>query len=716
MSHLNTCCVVPLQYGCVLCVKGIAVKHIYIYIYTQLISYISKQRLWLLLVPEKAEEVIAELLSLESLPDCLVDEFTRRFREMFSSPEALRSWKCRGVLVMLGRLLRLDITRIECRHAMLRTLVRKSVTWKPILAEVSAHFLLSRHRIQATHRNDLLKEMFAQFGFVDGRTSARNKRRVASSKKPAPKRKCKQKKYKVSTDGSCTIAVPKPKRRDGGGAYRAALRMQLEGKQFGSEAASRDAFRQAVRQYKQWKNADTPEYRRCVEIGRAARAACKRGLPAFGRTRLSISSRKSHRQHKVLKHIVGGSAAASAEQNDVIADNSLLPRELKPLYEFVCKEDVLRSLQKHTECQSQQDADMIGMFGHSGRVCAPSSFDIGECQWSCPVQPLLEKLVAVLDQDSQTKSTHMNRLVNLWKAKHLGIAHESAAPMPSGVDDGPPPQQCRSIRGRSVCSEAGFCTCIGSRPYVPLPRAFAGALRQWIGKDKAANTEFLQGLLVAHVFAEGAQVEHWLHLGMGNLNSDRFTLMHLQPSAIWMQQCAQRRRCDAVALECPADVWPVSFFSLNSLSEELVWFIELYQVDVHEPSDLPVTFCASQFLVHPFPEPLKDLMWRPFDGARPDSKRLAIRYAGDVERRRLADRMHKAQSIQGSLKHPPLVEDGHPPRVDEEDGNGPPLDDDDEDNDAWGISDDEEEDPDAAAGSGAAAPRYNMSKTNCVLC
>ena len=166
--------------------------------------------------------------------------------------------------------------------------------------------------------------------------------------------------------------------------------------------------------------------------------------------------------------------------------------------------------------------------------------------------------MAVLDQDLQTKSTALNQLINLWKGKHLGIAHTNAAPMPVGVDDGLPPQQCRSLRGRSVCLEAGFCTCIGSRPYVPLPRAFAGAVRQWIGKDKVANTEFQQGLLVAHVFAEGAEVEHWLHTGMGNLNSERYALMSLQPSVIWMQQQAQRRRRDAVSLECPPDVWPAS--------------------------------------------------------------------------------------------------------------------------------------------------------------
>ena len=56
--------------------------------------------------------------------------------------------------------------------------------------------------------------------------------------------------YNVSEDGTCGVVLPK--RRDGGGAYRAALRMQLEGKKFGSKEASIEAFREAVRQYKQW--------------------------------------------------------------------------------------------------------------------------------------------------------------------------------------------------------------------------------------------------------------------------------------------------------------------------------------------------------------------------------------------------------------------------------------------------------------------------------
>lgn len=162
---------------------------------------------------------------------------------MFNYPEALRSHKCCGILVMLGRLLRLDISRIECRHEVLRKLVRKSLTWKPVLAEVSAYFVFRRHQLEGLNRSDLLKEMFDMFGFVDCRNAESKRSRLSAKNKAqgaaALKRK-KESRYVVSADGSCRIAVPK--RRDGGGAYKAALAMQLEGRQFASKAD---------RQYKQ---------------------------------------------------------------------------------------------------------------------------------------------------------------------------------------------------------------------------------------------------------------------------------------------------------------------------------------------------------------------------------------------------------------------------------------------------------------------------------
>ena len=163
----------------------------------------------------------------------------------------------------------------------------------------------------------------------------------------------------------------------------------------------------------------------CVDIGRAARAARRRGLSAFGPIKWSKRNKPSYL--KILNKVLGPrSAAARTCERGMPPADEVMPHELKVDYDAVFKEDVLRSMQKHTEERSQ-DADAVGMSGHSGRVCAPSSFDIGERRWSCPVQPLLEKLVAVLDQDSQTKSTALNQLVAMWKGKHLGMGHGSAA-------------------------------------------------------------------------------------------------------------------------------------------------------------------------------------------------------------------------------------------------------------------------------------------------
>ena len=49
-------------------------------------------------------------------PECMLDEFSRRFRELFPCVEQLLSDKVRGILVALGLLVRLSIARVECRR------------------------------------------------------------------------------------------------------------------------------------------------------------------------------------------------------------------------------------------------------------------------------------------------------------------------------------------------------------------------------------------------------------------------------------------------------------------------------------------------------------------------------------------------------------------------------------------------------------------------
>lgn len=79
---------------------------------------------------------------------CLWDRFARSVRQAFTSAKDLASSKCLAVLSSIAILLRLDTSRVECRHAW----VRKALTLKgqasaSEIAAVSADWLLARERV-----------------------------------------------------------------------------------------------------------------------------------------------------------------------------------------------------------------------------------------------------------------------------------------------------------------------------------------------------------------------------------------------------------------------------------------------------------------------------------------------------------------------------------------------------------------------------------------
>ena len=100
-------------------------------------------RVFLLLCPELFDQVAKDLLS---SAECALDEFTRRFRKMFPTLNRLKSLACMTVLKTLSVCCRFDITRIECRNALLRRLARQYDTWSPDMGRVSSQALLRRQR------------------------------------------------------------------------------------------------------------------------------------------------------------------------------------------------------------------------------------------------------------------------------------------------------------------------------------------------------------------------------------------------------------------------------------------------------------------------------------------------------------------------------------------------------------------------------------------
>ena len=103
-------------------------------------------RLWLLIDPLlNVAETARKLFHDRRCSWCA---FTHKFRACFPTEASLRGSKCLAVLRLLAALLRLDTSRIECRHASIRRQLRqKGATWLAAFEEVSASFILMRARI-----------------------------------------------------------------------------------------------------------------------------------------------------------------------------------------------------------------------------------------------------------------------------------------------------------------------------------------------------------------------------------------------------------------------------------------------------------------------------------------------------------------------------------------------------------------------------------------
>ena len=102
-------------------------------------------RLWML-VDEKVP-LAQSTEAVFSDPKCMLDQSFRDFRARFSTKPQLASDECRSTLMAIGFLLKLCISRIECRHASIRRLLLlKGSTWLGDLAHASSDFLMMRSR------------------------------------------------------------------------------------------------------------------------------------------------------------------------------------------------------------------------------------------------------------------------------------------------------------------------------------------------------------------------------------------------------------------------------------------------------------------------------------------------------------------------------------------------------------------------------------------
>ena len=76
------------------------------------------------------------------------DEFARQFFRHFPTAAVLISSDAIAILVTMSNLIRMEICRIECRHAMLRRVAFMNPSGqKAVFEELSARFVLMRARL-----------------------------------------------------------------------------------------------------------------------------------------------------------------------------------------------------------------------------------------------------------------------------------------------------------------------------------------------------------------------------------------------------------------------------------------------------------------------------------------------------------------------------------------------------------------------------------------
>jgi hypothetical protein len=103
------------------------------------------------------------------------------------------------------------------------------------------------------------------------------------------------------------------------------------------------------------------------------------------------------------------------------------------------------------------------------------------------------------------------------------------------------------------------------------------------------------------------------------------------------------------------------------LDDQLTWFLELLQIDVHARERYPIPFSAKHFLVCPLRPPVRDIMHRPLGrgggGGADRPVRLPIRGGWDAERRLVAENLKKEQAdaivtVPEASRMPDVCEDG----------------------------------------------------------
>ena len=208
--------------------------------------------LWQLL-DNMSEEFAQSLLD---LPLCMVDEFSRLFLRKFNTVRALLGKRCRSCLIVMGILLRWEICRIECRHALARKWCLAH-GFGIDLKQLSARALLQRHAVLGTFWNP--------------------EQAWTCPALPGTSRK--------KVRGVCRKGKRKGQRAGGGGAHRAFVSEETRGRTFADDADRIDFFQKLWARYRTLRAENGPAWKRLCQIGAAGTTSAAKGGFAFSNAR-----------------------------------------------------------------------------------------------------------------------------------------------------------------------------------------------------------------------------------------------------------------------------------------------------------------------------------------------------------------------------------------------------------------------------------------------
>lgn len=407
-------------------------------------------------------------------PGCMLDAFSKNFLASWKSEAALSSVAARAELFLIATAMRMEITRIECRHAYIRRLVKLRVqSRKAAIRHASASFVLMRQRCMQK----------AGWSSVSPKTQA---------KPPPPK--CRRRR-----SGRLKGAMV-----GGGGAMRAGMSFFL--KQVGGGGhQSKERLSELWRQAHQLRREAPEELQMVIKaMGQAGTASFRSGAKRSFGGRLRASSAKRMCRRILPLHDNGGGAlalvdgqAAAAQAvvplaggRAVIAQALVEQREAeaqlatasfrdsrrkKQAEQTACREQLQEWSVQHAVALSDIAIPSITTGACVAPLLPPDEMKVDFCQWVPPGIELAETALADKKLVSGERFGLRKALSKAWSAKHTGI---KASDLPE--------LQIGSERV-TACYLAGFCVCKDNDADAEGIRAMVAALTQVLSNTCAGG-------------------------------------------------------------------------------------------------------------------------------------------------------------------------------------------------------------------------------------